>query len=198
MSERTDRAIRSNKTLFVVALALAAAVAGGFYLWWKTAAPGLHVTPGSLNQTAAVPGARGDEPLAVTVYVPSDGMLAAASAAIKRQPDTQSQAREAVAAVLADPRAPQAAVLKDIKLREFYLDSAGTAYIDLSPVQQSDIRASAWEEMTAVYALVNTLMQNFEEIKQVRFLLDGREAQTLAGHIDLSRTYTKRMDLVRQ
>jgi hypothetical protein len=41
-------------------------------------------------------------------------------------------------------------------------------------------------------------MQNFDEIKQVRFLLNGKEAQTLAGHVDLSRTFTKRMDLVRQ
>jgi hypothetical protein len=60
------------------------------------------------------------------------------------------------------------------------------------------VRASAWEEQLAIYALVNTLLQNFEEIKQVVLLLDGGEAQTLAGHMDLSRTFTKRMDLVKQ
>jgi hypothetical protein len=46
--------------------------------------------------------------------------------------------------------------------------------------------------------MVNTLSQNFEEIRQVRFLVDGREVQTLAGHIELSRKFTKRMDLVKQ
>jgi hypothetical protein len=60
------------------------------------------------------------------------------------------------------------------------------------------VRASAWEEQLAIYALVNTLLQNFEEIKQVVLLLDGGEAQTLAGHMDLSRTFAKRMDLVKQ
>ena len=56
----------------------------------------------------------------------------------------------------------------------------------------------SWEELLALYAMVNTLSQNFEEIRQVRFLVDGREAQTLAGHIELSRKFTKRMDLVKQ
>ena len=50
----------------------------------------------------------------------------------------------------------------------------------------------------AIYAVVNTLTQNFEEIKEVRFLLDGREAQTLAGHIDASVFFSARPDLARQ
>jgi hypothetical protein len=49
-----------------------------------------------------------------------------------------------------------------------------------------------------MYAMVNTLMQNFEEIREVAFLVDGRQAPTLAGHMDLSRRYGKRMDLVKQ
>jgi len=89
-------------------------------------------------------------------------------------------------------------VLRDIRLRELYLDAFGTAYIDLSPGPQKDVRASAWEEQLAIYAMVNTLLQNFDGIKTVVLLIDGREAQTLAGHMDLSRTFTKRMDLVKQ
>ncbi|HSQ77452.1 MAG TPA: GerMN domain-containing protein, partial [Nitrospirota bacterium] len=73
-----------------------------------------------------------------------------------------------------------------------------TAYVDISSAQQNGATASAWEELLAIYSMVNTLMQNFEEIKQVRFLLEGKEAQTLAGHIDLSRKFDKRMDLVKQ
>lgn len=125
-------------------------------------------------------------------------MLLAGTASVKRQPDTQAQARETLAAALSDQRVAQTAVFRDIKLKAFYLDGQGTAYIDLIPFQHRDISASAWEELLAISAMVNTVMQNFDEIKQVRFLMDGREAQTLAGHIDLSRPYTKRMDLVKQ
>jgi hypothetical protein len=125
-------------------------------------------------------------------------MLLAGAASVKRQPDTQAQARETLAAAFSDQRTAQTAVFRDIKLKAFYLDGQGTAYIDLIPSQQRDISASAWEEFLALSAMANTVMQNFDEIKQVRFLVDGREAQTLAGHMDLSRTYTKRMDLVKQ
>ncbi len=148
-------------------------------------------------QTLVQPAFR-NEPLTITVYYPVNGALLAGTASVKRQPDTQAQARETLAAVLSDQRAAQTAVFRDIKLKAFYLDGQGTAYIDLVRSRQQDISASAGEEFLALFAMVNTVMQNFEEIKQVRFLVDGREAQTLAGHMDLSRTFTKRMDLVKQ
>jgi hypothetical protein len=139
-----------------------------------------------------------DEPLPITLYYPHEGMLAAEAAVVKRQPDTQSLAREAIAALFADEQSMLQPVLRDIRLRELYIDTSGTAYIDLTVGSKIDVRASAWEEQLAIYAMVNTVMQNFEEIKQVGLLLDGMEAQTLAGHMDLSRTFTKRMDLVKQ
>jgi len=198
MSERIDRRIGSNRLLPVtVAAILALAAAAGFFAWHHAAAP----APPSIQANAA-PSAvltnRADQPLTVTLYVPGVAALSAGLVPVRRQPDTQAQAREALNAGFADLRALQSRVLKDIRLSGFFLDAAGTAFVDLSPVQQGGVRASAGEELLALYAVVNTLTQNFEEIKQVRFLVDGREAQTLAGHIDLSRPFTKRMDLVKQ
>ncbi len=133
------------------------------------------------------------------MYYPADGMLAAESAGVRRQPDAQSQARETVSALLASPRGGRAPVLKGLRLNALYLDSSGAAYVDLSPAAPGgDARGSVWDEFLAVYAVVNTLTQNFEDIKQVHFLVDGKEAQTLAGHIDMSGTFTKRMELVKQ
>ena len=59
------------------------------------------------------------------------------------------------------------------------------------PVRLADAR------LLALYAVVNTVTHNVPEVRQVRVLLDGREAQTLAGHADLSRSFAKRADLVR-
>lgn len=198
MSE-TDRSIRDNRMLLILLLGIfLIAAVGGAYLWIRTHGPdaaqkSIEEGPQSLVQPAFR-----NEPLTITVYYPVNGMLLAGAASVKRQPDTQAQARETLAAAFSDQRTAQTAVFRDIKLKAFYLDGQGTAYIDLVPSQQRDVSASAWEEFLALSAMVNTVMQNFDEIKQVRFLVDGREAQTLAGHMDLSRTYTKRMDLVRQ
>jgi Sporulation and spore germination len=200
MSETTDRRIRDNRMLLILVLGifLIAMVGGGAYLWTRT-----HDLDGARNSNgggtqALVQPAFQNEPITITVYYPANGILLAGTASVKRQPDTQAQARETLAAALSDQRVAQTAVFRDIKLKAFYLDGQGTAYIDLMPFQHRDISASAWEELLAISAMVNTVMQNFDEIKQVRFLVDGREAQTLAGHIDLSRPYTKRMDLVKE
>jgi hypothetical protein len=199
MSERIDRRMGQNRLLLgVVVIIFAVAAAAGVYVWSLMRSPGVPQNAEVPAQHVLAQPLRTEETLMITLYFPSDGMLAPASVAVKRQPDGQSQAREILAAMLEDPRTAQTALLKDVRLREIYLDAAGTAYVDLATAPQKEIRASAWEELTAIYAIVNTLMQNIEEIKHIRILLDGREVQTLAGHIDLTRTFGKRMDLVKQ
>jgi len=199
MSERIDRRMGRNRLLFgVVVIIFAVAAAAGVYVWSLMGGPGVPQNAEVPAQRVPIQPSRTDETLMITLYFPSDGMLAPASAAVRRQPDGQSQAREILAAMLGDPRTAQTALLKDVRLREIYLDAAGTAYVDLATAPQKEIRASAGEELAAIYAIVNTLMQNIEEIKHIRVLLDGREVQTLAGHIDLTRTFGKRMDLVKQ
>lgn len=199
MPARTDRSIRENRLLLVlvVGVVIVAAVGGFLFRFRTNSSDAVQKASGQSLNPLIQPAFRND-PLAVTLYYPRDGLLVSSAASAKRQSDTQAQAQEALASLLLDQRAAQAAVLREIKLRAFYIDSQGTAYIDLTPVQKQAIRASAWDEQLAIYAMVNTLMQNFEEIKQVAFLIDGRDAQTLAGHMDLSRKFSKRMDMLKQ
>ncbi|HSB33878.1 MAG TPA: GerMN domain-containing protein [Nitrospirota bacterium] len=197
MSQTSDRSIRDNRLLFIIVIGIVLIVAGAFYIHSRMDSPDAARKPAGQDAYPLIQPAFRNEPLIVTLYFPLGGLLASGTAPVKRHPDTQAQARETIAAALQDRRAAQAPALGDIKLRAFYLDQRGTAYIDLA-ASSLPVRASAWDEQLAVYALVNTLVQNFEEIKQVAFLIDGRDAQTLAGHLDLSRKFTKRMDLVRQ
>lgn len=199
MSMRTDRSMQSDRLLLGVVVLLGAIVAiGGAVLLMRMPSSETAEKPALEDGQPAHQQFLRDEPLPITLYYPQEGMLSAVSAVVKRQPDTQSLAQASLAALFADQRAALEPVLRDVKLRELYLDGSGTAYLDLMPGTQKDVRASAWDEQLAIYALVNTLLHNFEEIKQVILLIDGREAQTLAGHMDLTRTFTKRMDLVKQ
>ena len=199
MSEMTDRSIRDNRMLFILIAGIAfLAAAGGGYLWMRAPALDRKQPAAEQGMQSPVQPASWNELLTVTVYYPVSGKLVAGTASVKRQPDTQAQAREALDAELNDQRAAQTAVFRDIKLKAFYYDNQGTAYIDLALSPQREISASAGEEFLALYAMVNTVTQDFDEIKEVRFLVNGREAQTLAGHVDLSRKFTKRMDLVQQ
>jgi hypothetical protein len=43
--------------------------------------------------------------------------------------------------------------------------------------------------MLTVLSICGTLHANLPRITQVRFLVDGQQRDTLAGHADLTRTY---------
>lgn len=197
MSERIETN-GANRTLIAVVILLGAVIAaGGAYLLFagRGGAPEQAATG---EQAARQQTARPDEPVAVTVYYPAGAQLAPEIIGVKRRPDTALQAREALAALVTGERAMQAPVLRAIRLRALFLDLSGTAFIDLQAAAGGAVTGSAGDELLAVYALVNTLTQNFEEIKDVRLLVDGREAQTLTGHVDLTAYFTTRMDLVKQ
>lgn len=197
MSAGNDRSLPGSRNLLVVAVVLALLAFAGVVFWWRMSA--LRAVPAPAGtQAPPAPAGAADVPVSVTVYLPAGDALAASSAQIKRRADAQSQARELSLALLAEDLQGKGTVLTNVKLRELYLDASGIAYVDLAVVPKEGIRSSAGDELLAVYALVNTLTQNVEEIKGVRFLLEGKEAQTLAGHIDITRTYTKRTDLVKQ
>jgi hypothetical protein len=192
MSAKIDRRARSGSLLSAVFVVLSVlAAAAGAYVWHRTSE-----VPAPAGPAMRIP-VRFDEPLAVTLDLPGGGSLFPQTASVKRQPDTQGQAREVLYALLSNQHAAQSPVLADLRLRAFYLDSEGTAFVDVTSLPPTGVKASAWEELLGLYAVVDTLTGNFDEIKRVRFLVDGREAQTLAGHIDLARAFTKRSDLVR-
>jgi flagellar basal body-associated protein FliL len=194
MSEKSDRSIGTSRMLIaLVLLAVLVVAAAAGYLWLRS---GQGAGPAAEQQPPPTAAAdRPDAPLSVVLFLPVESALVQTAAGIRRQPELQLEVRAAAEAVLASERASQAPVLRDLRLRALYLDAAGTAFVDLAPGKE--MRGGVWDELLAVYALVNTLTQNFPEVKQVRFLLDGREAPTLAGHLDLSRAFVKRTDLVK-
>ncbi len=72
--------------------------------------------------------------------------------------------------------------------RTVFLDEKGCAYVDFSRAISENHPGGATGELVTIASIVNTLTVNFpEEIRKVRILIDGKEARTIAGHIDISR-----------
>src|SRR5690606_41650526 len=63
----------------------------------------------------------------------------------------------------------------------------GEAYVDLTGGISSNHAGGSLDEILTVYTIVGALTQNLPDIKRVQILIDGREADTLAGHVDLRR-----------
>jgi spore germination protein GerM len=72
-----------------------------------------------------------------------------------------------------------------IQLRNGFLMPAGEVVLDLSV--DSSLSFGSAEELSIVAALVDTTLQNVANTQRVRVLVNGEPAESLGGHVDLTR-----------
>ena len=98
-------------------------------------------------------------------------------------------------------RGPQQGLVRTMasttKLRAVYITSGGTCYVDLSRNAGRDHPGGCNSEILTIYSVVNSLVLNVPEIKRVKMLIEGEEALTLAGHIDLRTPLEANMLIIR-
>ena len=108
-----------------------------------------------------------------------------------------AQAQEIVTAQLAAaPPALVSAIPPGTTLRALYLNAKGEAYVDLSKEIASAHTGGSQDELLTIYAIVNALTANLPAVTSVQLLVDGKEVDTLAGHIDLRKPLEKNLDVV--
>ncbi len=78
-------------------------------------------------------------------------------------------------------------VTDQIKFNDVYLDG-DTAVVDLSG---SGLSGGSMQETFLISQIVDTLLNSFKEVKQVQFLVDGKTAETLMGHVGAADPFTK-------
>lgn len=83
-------------------------------------------------------------------------------------------------------------------LRELFLTRQGVAYVDFSRQFISDHWGGTTGEMLTIYSIVDTLTINFPSIQKVQILVEGKEIETLAGHLDLRKPLNKDLSLIAQ
>ena len=71
-----------------------------------------------------------------------------------------------------------------------------TVWVDLGGAVSDEHPGGAWTEVLAVYSLVNTLTENFTDVSYVQLLINGRESETFAGHVDISTPLASRIQLL--
>jgi hypothetical protein len=111
--------------------------------------------------------------------------LATETEEIPYSPSLQQQAKEVVRLLLRR----SGAIPSGVSLRELFVTSHGVAFLDLSQELVSNHPGGSSAEELTVFSLSQTLVANFPAIKTVRILVEGREIQTLAGHLDLTVPY---------
>jgi spore germination protein GerM len=83
-------------------------------------------------------------------------------------------------------------------LRAFYVTERGDAFVDLTGEISRAHSGGSLSELLTVHAIVNAVTANLPAIKRVQILVDGREVDTIAGHVDIRRPLAQDLSLVRE
>ncbi len=81
-------------------------------------------------------------------------------------------------------------------LRNIFLAKKGCLYLDFGPELINMHPGGSTAERLSIYAIVNSMIESFQWVNNVLFLSEGKEMETLAGHINHSGKWTFNNDII--
>jgi hypothetical protein len=152
------------------------------------------------NETAAAPAAPAAAPApggqtikAQLFYVGDDGVsLTSVERDVPFGENAVEQAKAIVSAqIAAAAEGVVSAIPAGTVLRALFITRDGEAYVDLSRELVAGHPGGSANELLTIRTIVDALTVNLPAITAVQLLIDGREVDTLAGHVDLRRPFTR-------
>jgi germination protein M len=170
---------------------------------WLVIAKLPHLLSGTTAPPATTPAASGSDARkihATLFYVASTGNeLVPVSYEVPYGSTPGEQARRIIEAQLqAPPNGLLSAIPSATRLRTIYLTPTGQAYVDFSPEISSNHTGGSLDEILTVYAIVDALTVNLADVTAVQILVDGKEVDTLAGHLDLRSPLARSLKWIRK
>jgi hypothetical protein len=190
-----------------------AAVAGGLGWLLFVGLPRWYAKPATTPGTGAAattPPAVAERKINATLYfVAEDGMsLVGVQREVAFGEPVAEQARRIVEAQLGaapEPFAtavPGGTTLRGIYITERNCNTDGAAcvhdaFVDLSAEARTKHTGGALDELFTIYAIVDAVTVNLPAISRVQILVEGKEIDTLAGHVDLRHPLEKNLTWVK-
>src|SRR5687767_4462386 len=188
----------TRQSLAITAAIAAVAVAGGWFLF--VALPRWYGGRTSDGPAPSAPAATAERKITATLYyISEDGLsLVGVQREVPFGEPVDEQARRIMEAQLgAAPQPLSSAIPEATTLRSLFLSDKGHAFVDLSADARAKHTGGALDELFTIYAIVNALTVNLPAISRVQILVDGKEVDTLAGHVDLRHPLSKNLKWVR-
>jgi spore germination protein GerM len=188
-----------SRRVVTILLLTIIAVAIGALMVWRTPRLTSRATPRAAAAPSPVaPAPPGRKIKARLFYVADDGLrLTSVERDIAYGEGTVEQAREIVAAQIVPVVEPLvSAVPAGTSLRAVFLTQSGEAYVDFSREMMAAHPGGTQNELLTIYTIVNALTVNLPAVTSVQVLVDGKEVDTLAGHIDLRQPLVKNLNWV--
>ncbi len=122
-----------------------------------------------------------------------DSTLAPVTVELALSRDPVPRSKQVLNTLLAGPVDAELRTLPpDAVLLGFYLLPDGTAIADFSEALATSIPSGIVSEQLAVDSITRTLEANVPQVQRLKILIHGQEAETLAGHLDLTGAFAVR------
>ncbi len=117
----------------------------------------------------------------------SPAALEATTIELPLSADPVERSKQLLIALIAEAPTPNQRTLPaDAILLAFYLQPDGTGVADFSDALSAETPSGILSEQLVVDSIAQTLGANVNGIRQLKILIHGQEAESLAGHLDLS------------
>ena len=117
----------------------------------------------------------------------SPSALEATTVELPLSADPVERSKQLLVALILKAPAPELRTLAaDATLLAFYIQPNGSAIADFSDELSAGTPSGILSEQLAVDSITQTLGANVAGLRQLKILIHGQEAETLAGHVDLS------------
>ncbi len=178
---------------FVITTALLFLVAIGMalYVWQLRNREVRNPSPPRAAEHVAPPAIGPTEKVTAYVAYDSPGELRAQSISIPLSSGRQTRAQNMLRGLLQIYRSKESphTLAAGAEVRDVYLLGPGIAVIDVNSAFADGHASGVLPEELTVVSMVQTLSTNIPAITRVKILVDGKDRETLAGHVDLSGFY---------
>jgi hypothetical protein len=118
---------------------------------------------------------------------------------ITKRDRLDEEAKELVAELIRGPKGKLIPTLpSQTRLISLHVDEEGLAKISFSKAFTADHPGGSSSEIMTVYSIVNSLTANFPQIKRVQILVEGKEIESIAGHLSLKKPIPSKADLIKK
>jgi spore germination protein GerM len=105
---------------------------------------------------------------------------------LKQQGGEVDRAKTMIDALIKGPKSGLLPTLPaETELLALYIAKDGVAYVDFSKAITDKHPGGTLTELFTIFSVVNTLTLNLEKVEKVKILIGGKDAPTVAGHIDI-------------
>ncbi len=176
--------MNSKKTWIVlVVLFFLAGASGGYFLFRKLAVR--ETLPSQAPLQENIP--QGAEDLiSLRLYYPIGTRLDMVEKKVPRRTKQTAMAGAVIEEYFKGPGNGKASPIpQNVKLLGLYKDSSQMLYVDLSDELRRNFQGDALTEYLLLKGIYESIISNIQDVQDIKVLIEGKEAETLGGHIYL-------------